>query len=180
MAPPPESPEGPQSERVEVAKSVEPSSAPLGELTTFTYTIYIENVGTSTIHLEEISDLLPIDFSYETGTSSGVTTTNPTIELQGEQEMLGWAFSPPLPAVDAGQTATQVFQATAILEEGIYWNQAWVTADPTSIGTIGTGSGAPVGNLQSYQIVSTGGGTTIRANVSIGDIGVYIISWEVE
>lgn len=181
IGPPPT--EGTQAWRIEIAKSVEPDSAPLGELATFTYTIYIDNVGTSTVHLYEISDLLPIDFSYEMGSSSGVTTTNPTIELQEEQEMLTWAFSPPYPTVNSGETATQVFQATAILEEvDIYWNQAWVTGDPDSIDTVGTGSCAPVGgnSLLTYQIVSNGGGTTIRADVNIGDSGVYITSWEIE
>ena len=183
---PPEPPpptEGPQAWRIQIAKSVEPSSAPVGEPKTFTYTIYIENVGTSTVHIVEIGDLLPIGFIYETGTSSGVTTVDPAKKLEEGQQELVWVFPTPRPSVDGGETVTQVFQATATPEEDIYWNTAWVTLDPTSIGTIGTGSSAPVGGGCSpyvYDLVSTAAGTTIHAQASISDTGVSILSWQVK
>jgi len=180
---PPPDPEGQQSWRIQVTKGVEPNSAPVGQPTTFTYTIYIENVGTSTVHIEKISDLLPLGFIYETGSSSGVTTEEPTIELEEGQQDLVWVFPTPHPFVDAGETVTQVFQAIATPEEDIYWNTAWVTLIPDSIGTIGTGSSAPVGGgclPYVYDLVSTAVGTTIHAQVSISDTGVSIISWQVE
>ncbi|MBA7616721.1 hypothetical protein ES703_24019 [subsurface metagenome] len=182
---PPPPPEGPQAWRIQIAKSVEPNSAPVGEPETFTYTIYIENVGTSTVHIVEIGDLLPIGFIYETGTSSGVTFEEPIKKLEGGQQELVWGFSEESrPSVDGGETVTQVFQATATPEEDIYWNTAWVTLDPTSIGTIGTGSSAPVGgggcSPYVYDLVSTAAGTTIHAQASIGDTGVSILSWQVK
>ena len=183
---PPESPPpgGPQAWRIEVAKSVEPDSAPLGQPTTFTYTIYIENVGTSTVHMEEISDLLPEGFTYKAGSSQGVSTADPTIEIEDGQQKLFWTLPLPHPSVGGGETVTQVFQATATLEEeDIYWNTAWVTLTPDSIGTVGTGSSAPVGGGSSpygYDITSSGGETSATASVSITDTGVSIQQWRVE
>ncbi len=179
---PPPDPEGSQSWRVQVAKSVDPDSAPLGQPTTFTYTVYIENVSTSEVHLAEVRDLLPIGFIY-TGTVSGlITTAELTQNLVDGQWELVWAFSSPLPSVSAGETATQVFQATATLEEqDIYWNTVWVVASPGSVGEIGAGSGAPVGESPYvYDIVSDAEGTTIRARASISDTGVSILLWQVE
>ncbi len=185
---PPESPpplQGPQSWRVQIAKSVEPDSAPLGQQTIFTYALYISNVGTSEVHLEEVRDLLPAGFVY-TGTISGLITTAQLSEnlVDGQWELV-WTFPTPQPSVGDRETATQVFQATATLnEEVVYWNAAWVTASPESIGEIGTGSTAPVGgggaSPYMYDIVSDARETTIRARASINDAGVYILSWQVE
>ena len=178
---PPPPPEGLQAWRIQVAKSVEPDSAPPGQPTTFTYTIYVENVSASEVHLEEVGDLLPVGFVY-TGTISGlITTAELTQNLVDGQWELVWSFSSPLPSIGAGETAIQVFQATATLDEGIYWNTAWVVASPDSIGEIGTGVSAPVGKgAYAYDIVSNAEGTTIRARVSISDTGVRILSWQVE
>ena len=176
--PPP--PEGSQSWRIQLAKSVEPSSAPAGEATTFTYTIYIENTGTSEVHIVEISDLLPLGFVYTDTISGLITTAELTENLVGGQWELVWAFSSPHPSVGAGETATQVFQATAILEEQvIYWNTAWVTLTPDSIGTVGTGSCASIGPY-AYDIVCNIEGTTISARASISGSGVSILWWQVE
>ncbi len=182
---PPPPPDGPQSWRIQLAKSVMPDSAPLGQQTTFTYTIYIENVGSSEVHLEEVRDRLPIGFVYA-GTISGlITTAQLTQELEGGQWELIWTFSPSLPSIGAEETTTQVFQAIATLnEEDIYWNMAWVVASPESIGEIGTGSAAPVGGGGAspyvYDIVSNAEGTIIRARASIDDAGVHILSWQVK
>lgn len=188
LAEPPPDPggggDGEQSWRVDVDKSVEPVSAPLGEPTTFTYTIYIENTGTSTVHLEGIGDLLPEGFEYVPLSSSGVTTAEPAVEyVEGRQE-LTWSFSSPLPSIGAGETATQVFQATATLVEGgIYWNEAWVIASPDSIEQIESGSSSPVGGGCSpyvYDITSSAGGREIRARVEPVDSEVAILSWQAE
>lgn len=176
--------DGSQSWRIDVDTSVEPISAPLGELTTFTYTIYIVNVSTSTVHLEDIGDLLPEGFEYVSPSSSGVTTAEPTVEYVEGRQQLTWTFAPPMPSVDAGETATQVFQATAILtEEGIYWNEAWITGSPDSVGEIQGGSSAPVGGGCSpylYDVTSSAGGRGIRARVEIVDTEVRILSWQID
>lgn len=182
---PPPPPDGPQSWRIQLAKSVMPDSAPLGQQTTFTYTIYIENVSTSEVHLQQVRDRLPIGFVYAGTTSGLITTAQLTQELEDGQWELIWTFSPSLPSIGAGETATQVFQAIATLnEENIYWNMAWVVASPESIGEIGTGSAAPVGGGGAspyvYDIVSNAEGTIIRARASIDDAGVHILSWQVK
>ncbi len=182
---PPPGPEGPQAWRVQISKSVEPESAPVGQPTIFTFTIYIENVSTSEIHVEEFRDLLPVEFMYTEMVSGLITYAELTQNLVDGQWELVWDFSPPYDVIGAGEIETQVFQATATLsEEDIYWNTAWVTGVPSSIGTVGTGSTAPVGggeaSAYAYDIVSSAEGTTIRARASLTDTGVNILSWEPE
>lgn len=181
---PPPLPEGPQADRIQVSKRVAPNSAPVGQQTTFTYTISIKNIDTSTVKLEEIRDLLPAGLSYVAGSSSGITTADPNISDDGPRKELKWEFTPPNPDVAAGQIVTQAFQATATLLMDIYWNEAWVVMDPEGVGTVGTGSTAPVGgggmSSSAYDILSTAGGTVIRARITLIDTGVSILSWQVK
>ncbi len=177
-------PEGPEADRLQVSKSVAPESPPAGQLTTFTYTVSVKNVDTSTIKLANVRDLLPAGFSYVPGSSSGITTANPVIELVAGQQELKWIFSPPRPSISAGGTRALDFQATATPQVDFYWNEAWVELAETGIGIVGTGSTAPVRgggiSFYAYDVVSNAGGTVIRARVTIADSGVAISSWRVE
>ena len=181
---PPPPPEGSQAWRTEVSKDVDPNEWPANDPKTFTYAIYIKNVGSSTVHVTEIRDLLPAGFAYVAGSSGGGTTADPAIEFQGGQQKLRWTFSPPKPSINAGQIGTQTFKATATLRAGLYWNEAWVETEEEGIGTVGTGSTAPVRAggmaLYGYDILSNAGGTLIRARVTITDVGISILSWQVE
>lgn len=181
---PPPPPEGPEADRIQMSKSVAPNSAPVSQQATFTYVISIDNVATSVVKIAEVRDLLPTGFSYVAGSSSGITTADPTIELEGGQQKLRWIFPVPKPDVAAGQVVTLTFQAIATLQMDIYWNETWAALDPEGIGTRGTGSTAPVGgggmSPYGYDILSNAGGTAIRARVTMNDIGVPILSWKVE
>lgn len=172
-----------QSGRITVNKTADPSSIPPLETTVVTYTLLVENVGTSRVHLEKIGDNLPQSFHYLDGTSSGFTTVNPTTTIVDGNEVLEWAFTTPLPYVDPGETGTQTFQAEATPPGGgVYYNEGWVVADPDSIDYVTSGTTAPVevGGGSAYNIVSTANGLAIQARVSVSADGVYITSWQVE
>jgi len=173
---------GPQSGRITVNKTVNPPSIPPLQRSVVTYTIIVQNIGTSTVHLEKIGDNLPQSFHYLDGTSSGFTTVNPTITIVDGNEVLEWAFSTPLPSVPKNQTGTQTFQAEATPEWGLYYNEGWVVASPDSLDYITSGTTAPVvaGEGSAYNIFSTANGATFQARVSINaDGSISVISWQV-
>ncbi|MDP2952040.1 MAG: hypothetical protein Q8O76_01825 [Chloroflexota bacterium] len=181
---PPPPPQGSQGDKIFITASVAPDAAPVGQATSFTYTISIENTSTSNLKMEEIRDLLPSGFIYEAGSSSGVTTAAPEIEWENGRQKLVWEFSSPHPTIGSGATVTQTFRATATLQNDLYWNEAWVYMNPASVGIVGAGSSAPVGgegiSQYGYDIVSTAQGTTIRSRASLSDTGIHILFWQVE
>ncbi|MFQ5826891.1 MAG: hypothetical protein ACE5IA_05990, partial [Dehalococcoidia bacterium] len=164
-----------------IEKVVSPSSARAGQETTFTYTIYIENVDTVPMEMYEIGDLLPVDFSYLTGSSSGITTADPQINLgPDDNERLKWILSPSVP-ISPGEVREQVFQAVATLDEGTYWNEAWVyflLEEEEQIAA--TSPTAPVQAYYQYDIEATAGGTTIRTAAIVSQGAVTVLSWQVE
>ena len=114
-----------------VTKDVAPQDAPPGP-TTFTYTIRLENLDSSTRYVCTITDLLPPTVSYASGSSSGITTADPTETWDSDSERweLDWREPglkpPPLTSLAPGETKTQTFQATAVVEVGKnYFNEIW-------------------------------------------------------
>ena len=137
----------------------------------FSYTINIQNVMGSTIHLCQIGAGLPDHFTYVNGSSSGVTLQDP--KIIGRK--LTWPFSDFFssnykPAtLRAGESTTQTFRMSGNgTPQGYY---SWVVATPDSIGIISTCMG--------YNVVSQAGGTTIEANVVQNQGVVYPISWKI-
>ncbi|MEK7682179.1 MAG: hypothetical protein AAB369_05060, partial [Chloroflexota bacterium] len=129
---------------IQVGKTVTPAYAPPGQTTVFTYTIQISNTGTATIKLEQVWDILPQGFTYVPGSSSGITTTEPTLTMQSGQQNVTWEFDSPHPSIPSGQARTQVFQATATPQDGIYHNEAWVETPSDSDNPASSGDTAPV------------------------------------
>lgn len=115
---PPPAP-GDNSRRLQASKVVTPSTAIASTLTTFTYTITVTNGDDESENLNKIHDMLPAGFSYIAGSTSGVTTADPTI--LGQQ--LTW--SPSL-LVNSGDSVTLTFDAQASVVQGNYCNEAWV------------------------------------------------------
>lgn len=166
---------------IQVGKTSAPDSAPPGQFTVFTYTIQVVNTGTSTVHLEEVYDLLPQGFMYVPGSSSGFTTAEPALAMQSGRQKVDWVFSSPLPGVPKDETGTQVFQASAIPPDGTYYNEAWVVAAPDSIGLVASGSAAPVTiTIEQYDIRASAGSVAIRSRVGIQSGAVRIRSWREE
>lgn len=126
-----------QGQAVVIAKTVDPATAPVDTLTTFTYTISITNEGSDTVRLKEITDYLPPHFSYVAGSTGGdLTSMDPTIDYGagGEQcgdcpDQLQWDFAPKID-IGAEETKVLTFQATATLSDGTYYNQVRVRYDP--------------------------------------------------
>lgn len=153
--------DGPQSWRLQVTSAIVNNGNG-----TFTYTITIANVGTSTVHLQEVGAGLPEGFSYVTGsTSGGFTSANPS-SVSGQQ--IYWTLASP--KLDSQQSKQHIFRIQGSgTPEGYY---SWVVANSASIGTVSDCFG--------YNIVSqANGGTTIRANV-IKNVGaIFPVSWKV-
>ena len=72
-----------------VTKVVDRDVVVAGTSETVTYTIFVENHGGSTILLKEIRDLLPEDWDYDPGSSSGITTSDPSVLSYESDDKIG-------------------------------------------------------------------------------------------
>jgi len=99
------------------------------------YTIVVTNPNAAAATLSSIVDTLPAGFSYTAGSSSGATTTDPSVAAQ----VLTWAGPFNVPA---GGTLSLHFAVTVSTANGTYFNQA--TADAGGQTVAGTGPTAPI------------------------------------
>ncbi len=117
---------------IRVDKNVEPPEALPGVETEFTYTITVENTTAVDLPVHQIEDLLPPGFIYVVGSSSDITASDPSEEL--DPNLLRWrlvwgdaATEPPLTTIPAGQSKTQVFKARGNVGSGLtYLNEVFV------------------------------------------------------
>ena len=116
-----------------MTKTALPTSVAAGGTTT--YTIVVTNHNASPATLTSVSDTLPEGFGYVTGSTSGMTTTNPV----NSSGVLTWSGSFP---VAANSTASLSFTATVSSTPGSYTNSA--SADAGAVAVVGTGSTASV------------------------------------
>ncbi|RKX30216.1 MAG: hypothetical protein DRP71_15395 [Verrucomicrobia bacterium] len=116
-----------------VTNTVAPTAVDPGDLVT--YSVTIQNISTSTAFANEFEDLLPAGFTYVTGSASGLTSVDPSIVGQALTWGDNWLIAP-------GSTATLVFQATASVTPGIYFNN--ITARGTNFADASTGNTAMV------------------------------------
>lgn len=165
---------------IQVAKTGSPTTALPYQTTVFTFTIAVTNTGTSTVHFSEIYDLLPAGFTYVAGSSSGITAAEPVLSMQSGRQKVDWLFGSPYPGVPSESTLYQVFRAVATLEDGAYYNQAFVQAVPGSIGLVGGSSATVVANMEQYDIRATAGPLSIRSRIGLQDGAVHIRSWQEE
>jgi uncharacterized repeat protein (TIGR01451 family) len=118
------------------------------------YTITVSNPNAAAASLNSITDTLPAGFTYTAGSTTGVTTTDPTIAGQ----TLTW--SGPF-AVAASSSISLHFGVTVASTPGQYFNEAG--ADASGGDTVSpTGPTAPI---------TVGGGGA--SQLSIGDAKVY-------
>jgi uncharacterized repeat protein (TIGR01451 family) len=99
------------------------------------YTITLVNPNSSGVQVTSISDTLPAGFAYAPGSTTGATTSNPTISGQ----TLTWTGPFADPA--AGSLSVH-FDVTASSTPGTYFNNA--TADAAGFSVVPTGDTAPV------------------------------------
>jgi uncharacterized repeat protein (TIGR01451 family) len=118
------------------------------------YTITIYNPNASAVVVNSITDTLPAGFSYVANSTTGATTTNPTVSGQ----TLTWSG----PFNDAGSGNVSVhFGVTAASTSGTYYNNAG--------GDAGTVTVAPTGNTAPVTVQSTALPTTLTVNAATGD-----------
>ncbi len=111
-----------QNQRLRALKAVSPATVAADTLTTYSYTVTVLNGDTVAHGVNQIIDLLPPGFTYDTGTTTGVTTDEPTItgqEAEWDIASLGILIQPQ-------DSIVLNFDATATLAEGVYCNEAWV------------------------------------------------------
>jgi len=99
------------------------------------YTITFDNPNAEAATITAIIDTLPAGFTYVTGSSSGATTTDPTVS--GQQ--LTWTGSFAIPA---GGSLSLHFQVLVASVAGTYYNAA--TGEATGIAVAPTGDAAPI------------------------------------
>jgi uncharacterized repeat protein (TIGR01451 family) len=99
------------------------------------YTITIHNPNASSVVVDSVTDTLPAGFAYVAGSSTGATTTNPTISGQ----TLTWTGSF---TAAAGGDVTLHFGVTASSTPGTYFNNAG--GDAGTVAVAPTGDTAPI------------------------------------
>ncbi len=125
-----------QGQGIVVTKSVNPTTVPASQSTTFTYTMTLVNQGTGTVTLNRIYDYLPPYFTYVAGSTSGLTTLNPSSNQSNawlcgsKPSSLNWDVHSANLTIAPAQQRTLTFQATANLPNGMYYNQALVRYVP--------------------------------------------------
>ena len=127
--PPP--PRADSSRTLQVIKEVTPTVAAPNILTSFTYTITVENRGDKSKKVTKIEDELPPGFTYIALSTGGVTSADPGISGQS----LTWNLGGSGPTLEPGQSATLTFDADASVAEGNYCNEAWVDPGGTKTST---------------------------------------------
>jgi len=179
-----------QGDRIEVSKTANPTSIEACSITTVTYTILVDNVGTSTFFVEEIDDLLPDNnFNYLPGFTQilfpeDTLFIDPTIGSLYSRPLLTWSFSTPGLKLKSGESGTLVFQVTVNLQEGAYFNDAWTIAKPEAVGQSNAyyqeESTLTTSDTGRFDILAASGSTVIRASVKTSNCGAEILSWIVE
>ena len=162
----------------EVLVQVTPPVALDGVPTTHEYTITLRSLGTETLEVSQIRDLLPEGFFYVPGSTSGnVTVDDPNITLFQGQQRLDWTFDPGLPWLP-GQTLSLTFNSDGSGTPGTYPSEVWVTVEELEE-PLYTWLSATVRVMSVYRITATDGGNTVSFEVWIAD-GTYIVTlWEI-
>ena len=119
-----------------ISKTVSPQTAPVGTLTNFTYEITIQNEGTGAAIIQRVKDYLPPHLSYVTGTTFGLTNSDPAADNSSGPTSCGtvpytleWVLSPAV-SLGVGGKVTLVFDAQGTLPTGGYYNQAQISYQP--------------------------------------------------
>ncbi len=166
-------------EAATITVDVVPEVATADTATTFTYTLEVENTGTSQFDLVWVMQKLPLGFQYVNGSTTGsIASWNPWIFTSGGQEHLNWFFLIWGPSANPGETLDLQFQAQATLGRGVYWTDAWVVLDLFWASSY-TWPTAPVRVMDVFSITASGGGSTVSSEVWVGDDTHYVSLWEI-
>jgi uncharacterized repeat protein (TIGR01451 family) len=141
-----------------------------------TYTITVSNPNIIAATLASISDTLPAGFSYTSGSTTGATTTDPSVVGQ----VLTW--NGPFPVAASGSVSL-TFGVTVSSTAGMYTNVAEAAAQG-QFTVVGTGPTAPVTVTAPTQahltlgksVDNTGGGTALATAWTLSATGQTTIS----
>lgn len=92
------------------------------------YTIRLNNPQSTSATVTEIIDLLPTGFSYQTGSTTGLTTSDPQITLNANSQQLRWVGSFVIPARGYADLSFSV-EVASDLSAGAYANTAQATVE---------------------------------------------------
>ena len=125
------------------------------------YTITIHNSNSDAVVVNTITDTLPAGFTYTPGSTTGATTSDPTVSGQN----LTWSgpFNDP-----AGGDVTLHFGVTVSSTAGTYYNNAGGSAETTAVAQ--TGDTAPI-TVQGGDEPIAASGTTFSATEGAGFSG---------
>ena len=164
---------------VGLAKTVSPMVVATNTPTTFTYTVTFTGEGDQASNVSKIIDLLPIDFSYVLGSTSGLTTDDPSIvsKNQGTQEELTWSANP-ITTIDPGETETLIFQATATLLDAGYYNELTATVSGLNY-DLYTWPTAKIEAVGVFEAVGSDGESSNSTDIWLGENGANVNDWAV-
>lgn len=122
---------------LQISKSVTPTQVAPGEVVT--YTVLISNPSTLTTRIEQITDVLPVDLTYEgvlatSSITSGNSTQSPTNPSSGT---LLWTGTPPTYyELAAGQSLTLTYLARVdpFAPDGVRTNSVTASVGKTTLG----------------------------------------------
>ncbi|MBI4339818.1 MAG: DUF11 domain-containing protein [Chloroflexi bacterium] len=120
--PPPQVPGGLTNRSFSISKSVFPATASPGADTTYVYQALLSNMTPNTKTVNSIQDDFPTGLSYVTGSTSGITTSNPTL-VSGD---LKWSLTDAEKTLDPFSTKLLQFSMRGTLAQGVYCNDVWV------------------------------------------------------
>ena len=159
-----------------ITKVVEPSTSSGNTMTTYTYTITVENTGLADLELEKIRDLLPVEFLYTANSAAGdITTAEPATTMFKGRQRLDWDFSTPK-TIAPGQTRILTFDAQAAVEPGDYWNEIWLTFSQFAYPAYSWPT-AVVEAMGVFETTTTDGQQTTRSEVWVGADSYFINQW---
>jgi uncharacterized repeat protein (TIGR01451 family) len=123
---------------VSLSKTADASAVPAGAADG--YTVTLSNPGAVPQALTSITDTLPVGFTYVAGSSTGVTTADPTVSGRD----VTWTGTFTVPAATGGTPGTRTlhFGVTASQTPGTYTNS--VTGSGTGVTVLGANGVAPV------------------------------------
>ena len=123
------------------------------------YTITIHNPNVQAVSLDAITDTLPAGFTYQAGSTTGATTSDPSIS--GQQ--LSWAG--PI-SVPASGDASIHFAVTVATGSGTYFNNAGGVAEGFTVAPSGDTAQITVAGAGTSDLVVTVGGSGTGAVTS--------------
>ena len=167
---------------VEALLEVDPGWAPVGEYTDFNYIIHARNYGTSNVSLKGVAQILPPNFEYIEGSYGGPDAVFTKTWVTDHWE-LDWDFESPLPKVNSEESYPVPFVLRGFLSTGAY---SYLGTGFVYYSAFGEEQTLTIQGLLNnisvglYDITTTVGGETIKANAGIYESGVGVNSYEIE